>query len=268
MDNFIIQDFGFIAISIASCFFAVICIFWILNSSPISNWFKESEGITVSFITVPAFLFGLSISSFSAALLSNHQSASASIVNEANAVTILTRISNNLPTSDKDKLANALNNYVNSIITQEWPAMRNAANSDRDNASLELVELSNTANAIAMQKNQSQSLVNRIYTALDTLHHERLLRLSLAHEFPSIVRWPSMFVLSFLLLFTVGLLQLRSHRAMKISLALGALCIGSSMIFLLANLSPYRGLNAVKPDALKASLKLIEDSHPLPPATK
>ena len=56
MEHIIAQDFQFIAIVIIIAVLAVITIAWLLDESPISNWFKASEGIVVSFITVPAFL--------------------------------------------------------------------------------------------------------------------------------------------------------------------------------------------------------------------
>lgn len=268
MENLLIQNFSFVAIGIALSVLAVIFIFWLLDSSPLSNWFKASEGITASFISVPAFLFGLSISTFSSALWDNHHSASTSLVNESGGVRNVIWAANELPTPDREKLTGALIAYLNSVIDQEWPAMRSGDSSVRDNASPQLDALSDIANAIAMKSNLNPSLLNRLNSAMNTLHHERMQRLFLAYEYPSFIRWPSLFVLSFLLIFTIGLLQLRSPRAMKITLTMGALCIGSSMVFLLANLTPYRGLNAVKPEILKGSLRLIKDSPSSPPSMK
>ncbi len=258
MDSFATQDFRFIAMIIAVSTVSVLLICWLLDKSKLSNWFKASEGITASFINVPAFLFGLAISTFAAGVLDNHTTANASLVNESTAVRGLMRLSKTLSSEDQARLVIALNNYIHGVIEVDWPAMQTG---DQTNWELTLPEfelLSATANDIGTQTRYLGSTGNRLDSMIDSLYHERLLRLSMAYNRPNFERWPSIFVLSFLLLFTVGLLQLRSPRAMRITLIMGALCIGSSLLFLFLNLSPYCGLNAIKPNMLINSLKAIE----------
>lgn len=262
MENLLIQDIRFIAISI---FFGAIVVFficWILDKSKLSDWFKASEGITPSFITVPAFLFGLAISTLASGVWEIHASANASLVNESSSVGVLMRTSSKLSPEDRKRLVLAINNYVNEIIDSEWPAMESNDYKNRDAALSKLEALSAAANEIGMKENSKESIDGRLNSAIDSLFHERLQRLSYAFDRPNFARWPSIFVLSFLLLFTVGLLQLRSPRAMRISLTMGALCIGSSLIFLFLNISPYRGLNAVKPNMLKNSLEMYSAPNP------
>ncbi|MGV0963779.1 MAG: hypothetical protein ACOYBT_07820 [Polynucleobacter sp.] len=256
MDNFLIQDFRFIAVSIATGALVVLTIFWFLDRSPFSSWFKKSEGIVASFISVPAFLFGLVISTFATGVWNNHVAANSSLINEATAIRTLVRISQTLQTQDGQELTSATNNYVTFIVDTEWPSMANGNRESNEDSLIQLEILTNKINGIANTLNQSSSVVHRLYSSIDSLHHERLVRLSLAYDRISFVRWPSIYALAFLLLFTVGLLQLRSPRAMKITLTMGALCIGSSMIFLFLNTSPYHGPTSIKPTLLIDSTKL------------
>jgi Protein of unknown function (DUF4239) len=262
MENFIAQDFQFIAITTVLAAFSVFAITWFLEKSPLSNWFKNSEGIAVSFITIPAFLFGLSISTLSSSVWDGHVSANSSLVNESTSVRTLTSIASILPTADGQKLNLATKNYVSTVLTKEWPAMKTENPAGKTIALSEFENLNTVANKIAMQTNQRSSIEERLVSAIDSLRHERLQRLSLAYDSTNFSRWPSVFVLSFLLMLTVGLLQLRSPRAMRISLVMGALCIGSTMLFLYLNLSPYHGMNAVNPQSLEESLKLIPATLP------
>lgn len=255
MDNFLIQDLRFVAVSIPIGALVVFAIFWLLDRSPLSNWFKKSEGIAASFISVPAFLFGLVISTFATGVWNNHLAANSSLINEAAAIRTLTRISKTLPTQDAQQLTSAVNNYVASIVDAEWPAMANGNRENIGDALPELEALTKSIDSITNKLNQRSSIVNRLDSSIDALHHERLVRLSLAYDRISFVRWPSIYALAFLLLFTVGLLQLRSPRAMKITLTMGALCIGSSMIFLFLNTSPYHGPTSIKPTLLIDSTK-------------
>ena len=127
-------------------------------------------------------------------------------------------------------------------------------------ASPEFEILSTVADKIAMEPNQRASTENRLQSAIDNLRHERLVRDNLAKTSIRIERWPSLYLLSFLLLFTVGLLQVQSPRAMRISLTMGTFCIGASLLFIHLNGSPYGGLDAVDPDPLNQTLKLISST--------
>lgn len=255
MDKFLIQDFRFVAICISIGVIAVFSIFWFLDRSPLSNWFKKSEGITASFISVPAFLFGLVISTFATGVWNNHVAANTSLINEAASIRTLTRISQTLSTKDAQQLTSVINNYVAYIVDIEWPAMASGNRERNKDALVQLDILTKNINSITSNLNQSSSIVHRLDSSIDALHHERLIRLSLAYDRISFVKWPSIYLLAFLLLFTVGLLQLRCPRAMKITLTMGALCIGSSMIFLFLNTSPYHGPTSIKPTLLIDSIQ-------------
>lgn len=261
MDNLFIQNFHFMGISIALGVLAVSLIYWILNKSFISEWFKASEGVVVSFITIPAFLFGLALSTLASSIWDSHVSANLSLVNESGAIRALALASTNLAPQDKLRLTEAINNYVTAVVDNEWPTMKANTSMVHNTASPEFEALSKITNTIAMEPNQHSLIAGRLESSMNILQHERLLRSSLAYEGTNFARWPSILVLSFLLLFTVGLLQLRSPRAMKISLIMGALCIGSSMLFLFLNLSPYSGLNPVTPNLLKSSIGIISPTN-------
>jgi len=257
MAHLILEDFYFIAVLIALSIFAVLSIPWILDKSPLSSWFKSSGRITVSFITVPAFLFGLAISTVASGIWNKHVSANLNLVNENSSLRTLISISSSLPPQERDQLNTAIYNYVTTALNKEWPAMKIRDVSNYDAASPEFEILSSVANKIAMMPNQNVSTENRLQSAIDNLRHERLIRDNLAKNSIHLARWPFLYLLSFLLLFTVGLLQLQSQGAMRISLTMGALCIGVSLLFIHLNGSPYGGIDAVNPDPLSQTLKLI-----------
>lgn len=257
MEHLILEDFYFIAGLIGLSIFAVLSISWILDKSPLAPWFKSSGGISVSFITVPAFLFGLAISTVASGTWNKHVSANLNLVNENNSLRTLISISSSLPPQARESLNSAIYNYVTTVLNKEWPAMKIRDASNYEAASPEFEILSAVASKIAMEPNQRASTENRLQSAIDNLRHERLVRDNLAKTSIRIERWPSLYLLSFLLLFTVGLLQVQSPRAMRISLTMGTFCIGASLLFIHLNGSPYGGLDAVDPDPLSQTLKLI-----------
>lgn len=251
--TFILQDYLFISICILIAIAAIIFIYWLLNKSIFSNWFRASEDIVPSFMGVPAFLFGLTVSTFTANVMDNHVTAKTSLINETAAIRTLIRSSKSLDDHDKAKLSSATIDYVKSIIDTEWPAMV-AGNTNELSNSPELDALTTIADSISSKTNGIRFNESRIEAAIQTIHRERIERLTLAYDVGNFAKWPSVYVLSFMMLFTIGILQLRRSKAMKISLVMGALCIGSSMIFIFLNISPYRGPIAVKPNLLQKSI--------------
>ncbi len=246
MEKIITQDILFIGTCIFIGAIAVFFIHWLLNRSPLSRWFVASEDIVASFISVPAFLFGLTVSTFTANIIENHNIAKTSLLNEVSSVRTLLRISKTLPAEDQAKLTTAIDDYVNSIIKIEWPLMTEGKINDFNN-SMPLDNLSTVSESISSKNYGNHATGPRIESAIQSLHRERLERLFLANEVGSFAKSPSIFTLSLLMLLTIGLLQLRKPQAMKIALTMGTLCIGSSMVFIFLNISPYRGPISVQP---------------------
>lgn len=257
MEQLRLHDFYFLVELIALGIFGVLLISWILDKSPLSPWLKASGGIAVSFITIPAFLFGLAISTIAAGTWNKHVSADLNLVNETSSLRTLISIASTLPPQEKEQLNTAINQYVTSSLNKEWPAMKMRDVSNYEAAAPQFDSLSEVANRIALTPNQRVSIENRLQSSIDDLRQQRLLRVDLASGAIDFVRWPSLYTLSFLLLFTVGMLHLQSPRAMRISLTLGALCIGVSLLFIFINVSPYSGLDAINPEPLSQTLKSI-----------
>jgi hypothetical protein len=258
MEQLRLHDFYFLVELIALGIFAVLLITWILDKSPVSPWLKASGGITVSFITVPAFLFGLAISTIAAGTWNKHENANLNLVNETVSLRTLISISSTLPAQEKEQLNTAINNYITTVLSKEWPAMKIKDISNYEAANAQFDSLCAAANSIALAPNQRASIENRLQSTIDSLRQQRMLRVELAKTAIDFVKWPSLYTLSFLLLFTVGMLQITSPRAMRISLTLGALCIGVSLLFIFINTSPFSGLDAVNPEPLSQTLKLIQ----------
>lgn len=253
MKHFITQDIFFIVFCIFIGAIVVFLIHWLLNRSRLSSWFMASEDITPSFISVPAFLFGLTVSTFSTNIIETHNIAKTSLLNETSSVRSLLRIAKTLPTQDQEKLTSAVDDYVSSIIKIEWPLMIEGKSNDLNN-SISLDNLTAISESFISKNYSNHSIGVRIESAIQSLHRERLQRLLLAYEVVSFAKWPSIFTLSLLVLLTIGLLQLRKPQAMKVSLIMGALCIGSSLIFIFLNISPYRGPISIQPSILENAI--------------
>lgn len=235
-------------------------IYWLLNKSPISGWLNTSEPISPAFLSITAFLFSLAITTVATNSFQRHQVASENLAAEANSIGTLISISKILPAQDGSKLILAVNNYVNAVVDKEWPVISTNSYENRQIALPEFEALNTVVNGIDIEPNQRGSIEGRMDAAVDSIRHTRLMRQSLAYENNSLKKWPEIPVCSFLLLLCVGLIHLRSQKAMKITLGVTGLCVVTSMIFIYMAMSPYQGWNPIEPYKLKDSLALIDPS--------
>jgi|GEM_PF-3066857 len=251
---FAFDELKFVATVLTLNIIAVCSIYWLLNKSRVASWFKESGEITASFLSISALLFGLFVTNLASDIWTRHKEANQALINEAGAIRNFLSMAKNLASADGEKLNAAVINYVNAVLQKEWPAMRNGDHQNRESALFEFNVLNEVATQIAFNEDHSRALGNRLLQASDNIQAARLLRLSLAHDEISFVKWRAVVTFSLLLLLSVGLVHIRNPRAMKITFAVTVICILASEIILFNNKSPYQGRNPITPNMLIESL--------------
>lgn len=261
LSSFTVEAFQFFAIVLTLNVVAACSVYWLLNKSLASSWFKASGEIAASYLSISALLFGLFVTNLASDIWSRHNEANLVLVNETGAVRNLLAASKNLPPADGEKLTTVVNAYVKAVLEKEWPAMKNGDHKHREGALAEFDVLSQTTTQIAIQGNQPKVLETRLIQATDNIQTSRLLRLSLAHDEISFVKWRSVITFSLFLLLSVGLVHLRNPRAMKITFTVTVICILASEIILFNNKSPYQGRDPISPTMLSESLSLPSVWH-------
>lgn len=258
MSNFTAELLTYIGFSIIACALVSYGIYWTLNDSPISRWLHDSDAVVPSFLSITSFIFGLAISTLASYSFDRHQSAIFNVITESSAIEAMINAGTALPLQDQAKINSGIKIYLTAELEKQWPAMRDKDASKRGIATPEFLALNKIVSQIAYQPNQINSISNQLLTAINTIRHNRQERESLAYENDSIKKWPAIPICSFLLLLSVGIVHLRSVKAMKVSLAISSLCIVTAMIFLFISVSPYRGWNPVEPIQLQGALKLLD----------
>ena len=64
-------------------------IYWILNDSPISRWLNDSDPVVPSFLSITAFIFGLTVSTLAGFSFEKHESAISNLITESSAIDAL-----------------------------------------------------------------------------------------------------------------------------------------------------------------------------------
>ena len=257
MSPFILDLLKFSAISIAMIAVVAYAVYWILNDSPISRWLHDSDAVVPSFLSITAFIFGLTISTLAGFSFDKHESAISNLITESSAIDDLINISTVLPPLDRAQINSAIKDYLSAVIEKEWPAMNREVAKNREIALPEFLALSKIINQIAYQPNQRASIENQLEAGLTIIRHTRQVRHSLAYDTDNIKKWIAIPVSSILLLISVGIVHLGSLKAMKVSLSIASLCILTAMVFLYISISPYGMWNPVKPHQLQESLRVL-----------
>ena len=257
MTPFTLDVLKFSAVSIVMIAVVAYAIYWVLNDSPISRWLNDSDAVVPSFLSITAFIFGLTVSTLAGFSFEKHESAISNLITESSAIDSLINISTVLPLQDQAQIKSAVKDYVNAVIEKEWPAMNEKDAKNREIALPEFIALSKTINQIAYQANQLASIGSQLEAELTVIRHNRKVRQSIAYDTDNIKKWIVIPISSILLLISVGVVQLGSLKAMKVSLSIASLCILTAMTFLYITISPYGMWNPVNPHQLQESLMML-----------
>lgn len=255
----IVERIGILPAAIVAIAIASVLIYWLLNKSSLSEWFKGSEDVVPPYISVSALMFGFFAATLAADIWPKQDEANKILINETSAIRSLLATSEHLKARDRVILVNSINGYVDAVLQKEWPAMVVGDDVNREGALPELKELSNTAIQLAIREKLPSVLENRLQQSIDQIRVARLSRLSLAHDSISFIKWRAVILFGFLLLFTVALVHMRRPRAMKITLFVTALGILLSIAILSNNRSPYAGGDAIKPEMLINSIRFYQE---------
>ena len=261
MTPFTFDLLKFSAITIVMIAVVAYAIYWILNDSPISRWLHDSDAVVPSFLSITAFIFGLTVSTLAGFSFEKHESAISNLITESSAIDSLINISTVLPLEDRVQINTVIKDYLNAVIEKEWPAMNEKDAKNREVALPEFITLSKTINQIAYQPNQRSSIVSQLEAELTIIRHNRKVRQSIAYDTDNIKKWIVIPISSILLLISVGIVHLGSIKAMKVSLSIASLCILTAMTFLYITISPYGMWNPVKPYQLQESLRMLSTAN-------
>jgi hypothetical protein len=257
MSPFALELLKFSAVSIVMIAVVAYAVYWTLNDSPISRWLHDSDAVVPSFLSITAFIFGVTVSTLAGFSFEKHETAISNLIIESSAIDGLINTSTVLPPQDQAKIIPAIKDYLNAVVEKEWPAMNQKDAKNREVALPEFMALSKTINQIAYQPNQRASIENQLEAALTIIRHNRQVRQSLAYDTDNYKKWISIPIASILLMISVGIVHLGSLKAMKVSLSITSLCVLTAMVFLFITISPYGMWNPVKPHQLQESLRML-----------
>jgi hypothetical protein len=229
--------------------------YWLLNSSPASNWFKASEDIVPPYFALPSILFALFATALATDIWLKHTQAKDALISETAGVRSLVLLASALGPNGA-ALEQATRNYVVAVVDKEWDAMTRGDRTNKESALSELEALDAAVTTIGRDPQLPQYVALRLHDALENIRLHRLQRISLAHDAISMAKWAAPMALAVLTLVTVAAVHIRRPRAMFIAMVLAILCMIATIHILSRNRLPYVGTAAVTNDMLVESLTL------------
>lgn len=259
--NFSIQQIvpilGYIPLAIVLTVTFALLTYWALVYSPLASWFSKEE-VVPPFFSYAAIIFALFAAMIASDIWGRYKDASMAVVSEASAARSLLITAAYIDPLDAEAIRQSVENYVNIVVNEEWPAMKVMDSEKKEAGSGALIQLTSVVLGSMVNKPQARPFEGRLQQAIDTLRTARLTRLSYAFDPVQYGKWRGLMLFGFLTLFSVGLCHVRKPRAMKIALGVTAVGILITAAVLANHRSPYVGTDPVKPQLLKESLHLLE----------
>lgn len=249
-DIYLFTILSFVAIAIS-----LIAIFFIKKFIPLHIRYNDNAviGTTASLISV---IYGV-LAGLSALYLINNNSYTADAVQrEANAVADIYRDSQWLNGNLQKTIQEDIKNYLNHVITIEWPLMKKGLDIDDqgdqyiDKITYQLIHLNKSSGPESL-------LLHDMLDEVRSLYNARQQRIHMSYSELNPELWVVILIGTFLTLFINFLFGMNFY--LHIIIVCAASLMTSSLIFLLITLDrPFQGEFSIQPDAFRAVLKQVQ----------
>ena len=214
----------------------------------ISNNFKRIFEVT-------AITLGIALSFLVVAVWQRYTEVQNNIVAEANAARILYRQSAQLPPAASETVQNELNDYLQTVIEDEWPLLARGQESPQT-----IKEIDDLWVTILAQPETTFAQVearSKLIDSLGTLNEAHRTRIFESRNVLPSQFWTILLLFSVLIFITAN--TFIYHNLVWRLLAVGLIAIIIGLMFLLIILTdyPFSGSTSIKPDALRYVQELL-----------
>jgi hypothetical protein len=230
---------------------------------PTRETVRNFRGVVAPFVGTVAVIFGILLGFLANDIWERERRASAAVRSEAENLLAISKLSETfgLP---HDPLAGALRNYIETVVRDEWPSMRQGDNTDSGEATLE--QLLRTISRTDMQKIAGGTDLHRLLIDAGLgVRAARSERLRLSRDGSAELKWLLVLFLAAISQIAVAIVHLESPRPQIAALTLWTVCLIFVIGLLAANEWPFSSPNAIEPEPLLRALTRIEAAA-MPPA--
>ncbi len=171
--------------------------------------------------------------------------AESTVAREAGAVATIYRLSYGIGDQPGSTLRTALNKYLKTTVSEDWPAMGRGGESDSARQSLDAVYA-----ALLPFVQQQSALMTEVLHQLDIVTQERRARIVAAEGTVPGILWPVLFWGAALTIGFTYFFGTQNLRAQTLMTGLLSILIFSGLLIIIVIDKPFAGVVKVQPDAL------------------
>jgi hypothetical protein len=238
--------------------FAAIAILLFLLSFvlPTRQTMRSFRGVVAPFVGTVAVIFGILLGFLANDVWDRERRAGAAVRSEAENLLAISKLSETfgLP---HDPLAGALRSYIETVVRDEWPSMRQGESTDSGEAVLE--QLLRTISQTDMEKIVGGTDLHRLLIDAGLgVRAARSERLRLSRDGSAELKWLLVLVLAAISQIAVAIVHLESPRPQIAALTLWTASVIFVIGLLAANEWPFSSPNAIEPEPLQRVLIRID----------
>ncbi len=177
------------------------------------------------------------------------------VMQEARAIEQSIMLSRHLSVPDRNELEVLLRDYVQVVVTREWPNLDEAG--ELPFAVPELREAMEWVLSLKPAEGNDAFLRGQLVSEIGKIEQSRTRRLAIADQEISIVVWITLILSAIIVASAVAMVHVENKRTEALTLSLLAILIGSAFWVLLAHDQPFVGTLIVSPQPLISAVNAL-----------
>lgn len=248
-----------IALILAIVASAMACL-WLLHRTWPREQRRKDNDLVGWQITVVGTTYAVIIGFMLYAVWTNFEAADANAEAEADSLVNVARSAQGLAPAQKSKVQSLARDYVDSVLTQEWPAMSNNRVSPLSAPIVE--EFWRTTTTAETRDTSQQASLNRALTELSAMTGHRRLRLSQAASGIPGILWSVLITGAIVTLFSACLFGSGDLRMHLLQVAMLSLLTALALVAIADLNRPFQGYIHVSPAAFERARATLENMNP------
>ena len=241
---------------VISIVIASIACLWLLHQIWPSEQRRKHNDLIGWQISVIGTTYAVIVAFMLYAVWTNFQTADGNAEAEANCLVDMARAANGLPQESRLKIQSLARDYVNVMLTQEWPAMSRVSFSP---AAVRIVEeLWTTATSTETRNASEQTILSRTLAELSAMtEHRRLRLLQVTSGMPAIL-WTVLIVGAMITIVSACLFGSENFRLQFVEVLMLSVLLSLALVAIADIARPFQGAVHVTADAFEHARSTLD----------
>jgi len=219
---------------------------------------RSFKAVSPGMLPPLGIIFGLFVAFTAAQVWNDNDRANSAVAHEASALRAIVVLAASFPGEPEARLRALIHQYIDEVVTQEWPMMARQTATLRvaPHTITEALQLNLALNATTPGQQIAQ---REITTALQQALDSRRQRIIISHSQVNAVKWLCLVLQAMCALIAIAMVHVDNRLSAIITIAFFATGVAASVLLIAAHDRPFVGEISVRPDPL---LQVMPESSP------